>query len=147
MAVAKTGKLHGVLGQELEEARLLYLEKHENVSEEGTPSHENTHTHEEQKEKKPRGKHSKKDVMYGHSQTTKRFGMRANRRIMNKFELAFELPDKKSHLVLLSKRNNIVIEGDEMQKRAKISVPQELDGFTLNFNQVTMSKSQLIIKN
>ena len=99
MAVAKTGKLHGVLGQELEEARLLYLEKHENVSEEGTPSHENTHTHEEQKEKKPRGKHSKKDVMYGHSQTTKRFGMRANRRIMNKFELAFELPDKKSHLV------------------------------------------------
>jgi hypothetical protein len=87
VAVAKTGKLHGVLGQELEEARLLYLEKHENVSEEGTPSHENTHTHEEQKEKKPRGKHSKKDVMYGHSQTTKRFGMRANRRIMNKFEL------------------------------------------------------------
>ena len=32
-----------------------------------------------------------------------------------------------------------------MQKRAKLSFPQEPDGFTLNFNQVSMSKSQLII--
>ena len=67
------GQTYGKTGEELEEAILLWLEKHENVSEGGTPLRENTRTHEEKKEKKPRGKHKaeNKDVMYGRIQTTK----------------------------------------------------------------------------
>ena len=69
------GQTYGRTGEELEEAILLWLEKHENVSEGDTPSRENTRTHEEKKEKKPREKHKaaeNKDEMYGRIQTTKR---------------------------------------------------------------------------
>ena len=74
--VSKVAEIHGQsygrTGEELEEVILLRLEKHENVSNESPPLHENTRTHEENKEKMPHGKNSNKDVMYGLSQTTKR---------------------------------------------------------------------------